>query len=163
MSPLAALFSHPPPSFHTWKKSISHLNISSTATKYLWNGLSEETRSVYDPAKRFYEFYCVYFSLTPWSAQEHVLAEWLSTSGGLFANQIPGQSYVRRKPFCQWTMVSALRSIHVDRHLSTKPFESRKWSIWAINLPRSLTLIRHARLPLRASSAQVNSATPHRT
>jgi hypothetical protein len=189
VSPLAALFSHPPPSFHTWKKSISHLNISLTATKYLWNGLSEETRSVYDSAKRSYEFYCAYFGLAPWPAQEHVLAEWASARAE-GSSQIKFQGKVKPKTIL--SMVSALRSVHVDRRLSTKPFES-EWLkrilagisrchpsdntkkaepmsmvtlekvVDTINLPRSLTLMGHARLPLRASSAQANSATPHRT
>jgi len=77
--------------------------------------------SVYDSAKQSYEFYCVYFSLAPWPAQEHVLAEWASARAA-DSSQIKFQGKVKPKTIL--SMVSALRSVHVDRHLSTKPFES---------------------------------------
>ena len=121
MSSLAALFSQPPSSFHSWKQTVSHLNLSSAATKYLWNGLSEETRAVYESAKRSYEFYCSYFTIPPWPAQEHVLAEWASARAD-GSSQIRFQGKVKPKTIL--SMISALRSVYVYRRLSTKPFES---------------------------------------
>ena len=121
MSSLAALFSQPPPSFHNWKNSISHLSLSLAATKYLWNGLSEETRVVYESAKRSYEFYCAYFGIPPWPAQEHALAEWASARAD-GSSQIKSQGKVKPKTIL--SMLSALRSVHVDRRFPTKPFES---------------------------------------
>ena len=118
MSSLAALFSQPPPSFHNWKNSISHLSLSLAATKYLWNGLSEETRVVYESAKRSYEFYCAYFGISPWPAQEHALAEWASARADS-SSQIKFQGKVKPKTIL--SMVSALRSVHVDRRFPTKP------------------------------------------
>jgi hypothetical protein len=122
MSTLAGLlFSQPPPSFYEWERTIVHLNLSRTASKFLWNGLSEDTRSVYDSARRSYEYYCSYHNIKPWPAQEHTLAEWASARAE-GNSQIRYQGKVKAKTI--FAMMSALRSVHVDRRLSLKPFES---------------------------------------
>ena len=115
------LFSHSPPSYYKWKETINHLKLSKAASKFLWNGLSEDTRTVYDSAKRSYEYYCSYYNISPWPAQEHTLAEWASARAE-GSSQIHFQGKVKAKTI--FAMMSALRSVHIDRHLSIKPFNS---------------------------------------
>jgi len=59
------LFSHSPPSYFKWKETINHLKLFEVASKFLWNGLSKDTRTVYDSAKRSYEYYCSYYNIFP--------------------------------------------------------------------------------------------------
>jgi hypothetical protein len=57
---------------HSWSKKRVTIYTDNT-TCY-----SEDTRSIYDSARRSYEYCCSYHNIIPWPAQEHTLAEWAS-------------------------------------------------------------------------------------
>jgi hypothetical protein len=122
MSPLAELLHFDPPAtFYAWVDSLAHLQLSKDALYFLWNGLSPETRAGYGSAVKSYEFFCSQTGLRPWPASVQSLAEWATgraTGRPLMSHQ------AKVKPETISSMLSALRSVHVDRQYSLAPFES---------------------------------------
>lgn len=122
MSPLAGLLNfHPPAAFHAWVDAQAYLKLSNDALYFLWNGLAPDTRAGYNSAVKSYEYFCSQTGLPPWPASVQVLAEWV-TGRALGRPMIPYQAKV--KPDTIISMLSALRSVHVDRQYPLTPFES---------------------------------------
>jgi hypothetical protein len=120
--PLAGLLLfNPPAAFHAWVDSQAHLKLSRDALYFLWNGLSPETRAGYGSAVKSYEFFCSQTGLRPWPATVQSLAEWVT---GRATGRPLMQYQAKVKPETIASMLSALRSVHVDRQYSLTPFES---------------------------------------
>ena len=115
------LLFNPPAAFHAWVDSQAHLKLSRDALYFLWNGLSPDTRAGYGSAVKSYEFFCSQTGLRPWPASVQPLAEWVT---GRATGRPLMQYQAKVKPETIASMLSALRSVHVDRQYSLTPFES---------------------------------------
>jgi len=115
------LFTNPPPSFHVWSATLVHLKMSHDALNFLWNGLSADTRAGYNSAAKSYEFFCSQIGFQAWPASVQSLAEWAT---GRATGRSPMKFQGKVKPETITGMLSALRSVHVDRQYPLTPFES---------------------------------------
>ena len=117
MPPLAEFlhFENPPPS---WLLEVGDLTPS--CATFLWYGLATETRRAYNAARISFENFCASYSTPAFPAKLHMLAEWatLRAHGALHENKL--------SPDTIQSYVSALRSVHVDRGLSTDVFEHER-------------------------------------
>lgn len=86
----------------------------------LWFGLSPDTRKVYQAAVKSYEYFCYTKTISPWPASLFGLEEWVTQR--LFGSSIKLLSQL--KPDTILSYLSALRSYHVDRNLSTGAFDN---------------------------------------
>jgi hypothetical protein len=112
---------NPPAAYHKWVDSLAHLKMSPDCMYFLLNGLSPDTRAGYGSAIKSYEYYCSQVGLSAWPASEYALAEWI-TGRATGRPLMPFQNKV--KPETIASMLSALRSVHVDRRYPLAPFES---------------------------------------
>lgn len=108
-------FSSPPSEF---LDSIT--NRSTLVKTLLWYGLSPKTRQSYNAAVDSYALFCAVRGIESWPASEPVLLEWIA--GRIREGTAPKQGQV--KPSTVQSYLSALRSHHVDHHLSIQAFSS---------------------------------------
>jgi hypothetical protein len=122
VSPLAELLHFDPPAaFRAWVDDLTHLKLSHDALYFLWNGLSLETRVGYSLAVKSYKYYCSQVGLLAWPAIEQAFAEWI-IGRAIDRPLMQLQKKVKLETIA--SMLSALRSVHVDRRHSLAPFES---------------------------------------
>lgn len=95
--------------------------MSHDALNFLWNGLSADTRAGYNSAVKSYEFFCSQIGFRAWPASVQSLAEWAT---GRATGKSPMKFQGKVKPETITGMLSALRSVHVDRQYPLTPFES---------------------------------------
>ena len=95
-------------------------DLSTPAKTLLWYGLSPNTRSGYNSAINSYTLFCASHGTKTWPASEPVLIEWVT--GRVFGSAAPKQGQIQPKTVESY--LSALKSYHVDRNLSTDVFSS---------------------------------------
>jgi hypothetical protein len=104
-----------------WSAALVHLKMSHDALNFLWNGLSADIRTGYNSAVKSYEFFCSQIGFQAWPASVQSLAEWAI---GRATGKSPMKFQGNVKPETITGMLSALRSVHVDRQYPLTPFES---------------------------------------
>jgi integrase len=98
----------------------SHIKASNLAQKFLYYGLAPSTRRTYSSYQLSYENFCLGRAVLPYPASVEVLAEWISVRA--FGSTDPGQSALKADSILQ--ALSAVRSVHIDRCLSTSVFNT---------------------------------------
>ena len=106
-------FPDPPAEFSS---GLQHL--STMAQKFIYYGLSPRTRNTYESYQRSYEHFCYSRVTPPYPATAESLIEWIT----LRAFGAPRQGPLKANSISQ--ALSAVRSKHIDRDLSTSAFDS---------------------------------------
>ena len=115
-------FNPSPPDFEPPPQEFidSITNVSYPVKTLLWYGLSTKTRQGYDTAISSNTLFCATRGVISWPASELILAEWIA--GRVFGSNMVKQNRITANTIQSY--LSALRSYHIDHHLSIDAFSS---------------------------------------
>ncbi len=107
------VFDDPPAAY------LSIIPGSPIVKRLAWYGLAPDTRKGYNSAIESFESFYAMMQRPEWPATKFLLEEWVAHR--IFGSTLPKQGQV--KPETVGTYLSALKSYHIDCHLSLEAFE----------------------------------------
>jgi hypothetical protein len=116
LSTLAEIIPFPTPPV-SWS---TYIPVSKRAQFILYHGLDKKTHIMYKSYQRLYEDFCYSEGHQPFPATPKKLVEWIAVHAEGSTTQ--GQGPLKAESIQQ--AISAIRSVHIDRFLSEKAFDS---------------------------------------